>query len=157
MRRRAPVEHLWVVRDRQVTLPAGVRAVELHSADWYDALARSRCVVTNTHLPEWFERAEGQYVAQTWHGTPLKRIGRDLSGSAHADERYIATLPRRSAQWSVLVSPNGFSTPIMRRAFGYEGTVLESGYPRNDLLHAPDRGRSPTPCARPWRSPGTSA
>ncbi|WP_329033275.1 bifunctional glycosyltransferase family 2 protein/CDP-glycerol:glycerophosphate glycerophosphotransferase [Streptomyces sp. NBC_01725] len=141
VRRRAPVEHLWVVRDRQVTLPAGVRAVELHSADWYDALARSRCVVTNTHLPEWFERAEGQYVAQTWHGTPLKRIGRDLSGSAHADERYIATLPRRSAQWSVLVSPNGFSTPIMRRAFGYEGTVLESGYPRNDLLHAPDRGK----------------
>lgn len=139
VRRRAPVEHLWVVRDRQVTLPAGARAVELHSADWYDALARSRCVVTNTQLPEWFERADGQYVAQTWHGTPLKRIGRDLSGSAHADESYIATLPRRSAQWSVLVSPNGFSTPIMRRAFGYEGAVLESGYPRNDLLHAPDR------------------
>lgn len=141
VRRQAPVEHLWVVRDRQVTLPRDVRAVELHSADWYEALARSRCVVSNTHLPEWFERADGQFVVQTWHGTPLKRIGRDLSGSAHADEAYIATLPRRAAQWSVLVSPNGFSTPIMRRAFGYEGTVLESGYPRNDLLHAPDRGK----------------
>ncbi|WP_405677872.1 CDP-glycerol glycerophosphotransferase family protein [Streptomyces sp. NBC_01511] len=141
VRRQAPVEHLWVVRDRQVTLPRGVRAVELHSADWHEALARSRCVVSNTHLPEWFERADGQYVVQTWHGTPLKRIGRDLSGSAHADEAYIATLPRRAAQWSVLVSPNSFSTPIMRRAFGYEGPVLESGYPRNDLLHAPDRGK----------------
>lgn len=141
VRRQAPVEHLWVVRDRQVTLPRGVRAVELHSADWHEALARSRCVVSNTHLPEWFERADGQYVVQTWHGTPLKRIGRDLTGSAHADEAYIATLPRRAAQWSVLVSPNSFSTPIMRRAFGYEGTVLESGYPRNDLLHAPDRGK----------------
>ncbi|MEV0778256.1 CDP-glycerol glycerophosphotransferase family protein [Streptomyces sp. NPDC050428] len=139
--RQAPVEHLWVVRDRQVSLPRGVRAVELHSADWYEALARSRCVVSNTHLPEWFERADGQYVVQTWHGTPLKRIGRDLTGSAHADEAYIASLPGRAAQWSVLVSPNSFSTPIMRRAFGYEGTVLESGYPRNDLLHAPDRGK----------------
>ncbi|MFC8077052.1 CDP-glycerol glycerophosphotransferase family protein [Streptomyces sp. NPDC057307] len=141
VRRRAPVEHLWVVRDRQVTLPRGVRAVELHSADWYEALARSRCVVSNTHLPQWFERADGQYVVQTWHGTPLKRIGRDLTGSAHADEAYIATLPGRAAQWSVLVSPNSFSTPIMRRAFGYEGTVLESGYPRNDLLHASDRDK----------------
>ncbi|MET9557549.1 bifunctional glycosyltransferase family 2 protein/CDP-glycerol:glycerophosphate glycerophosphotransferase [Streptomyces sp. NPDC006645] len=141
LRRRAPVEHLWVVRDRQVTLPAGARAVELHSADWYEALARSRCVVSNTHLPEWFERADGQYVVQTWHGTPLKRIGRDLTGTAHADEAYIATLSRRAAQWSVLVSPNRFSTPVMRRAFGYEGTVLESGYPRNDLLHAPDRAK----------------
>lgn len=139
VRRRAPVEHLWVVRDRQVTLPRDVRAVELHSADWHEALARSRCVVSNTHLPEWFERADGQHVVQTWHGTPLKRIGRDLTGSTHADEAYIATLPRRAAQWSVLVSPNSFSTPIMRRAFGYEGPVLESGYPRNDLLHASDR------------------
>ncbi|MFD7514298.1 CDP-glycerol glycerophosphotransferase family protein [Streptomyces niveus] len=141
LRRQAPVEHLWVVRDRQVTLPRGARAVELHSADWYEALARSRCVVSNTQLPQWFERAEGQHVVQTWHGTPLKRIGRDLTGTAHADEAYIATLPRRAAQWSVLVSPNRFSTPIMRRAFGYEGTVLESGYPRNDLLHAPDRDK----------------
>lgn len=135
------MEHLWVVRDRQVTLPRGAHAVELHSADWYEALARSRCVVSNTQLPEWFERADGQHVVQTWHGTPLKRIGRDLTGTAHADEAYIATLPRRAAQWSVLVSPNRFSTPIMRRAFGYEGTVLESGYPRNDLLHAPDRDK----------------
>lgn len=141
VRRQAPVEHLWVVRDRQVTLPRGVRPVEPHSADWYEALARSRCVVTNTQLPEWFERAEGQHVVQTWHGTPLKRIGRDLTGSAHADEAYVTTLPRRAAQWSVLVSPNSFSTPVMRRAFGYDGTVLESGYPRNDLLHAPDRGK----------------
>ncbi|MFD3523825.1 CDP-glycerol glycerophosphotransferase family protein [Streptomyces sp. NPDC058653] len=141
VRRRAPVEHLWVVRDRQVALPRDVRAVELHSAEWYEALARSRSIVTNTHLPEWFERADGQHVVQTWHGTPLKRIGRDLTGGAHADEAYIATLPARAAQWSVLVSPNSFSTPIMRRAFGYEGTVLECGYPRNDLLYAPDRSK----------------
>lgn len=141
VRRRAPVEHLWVVRDRQVALPRDVRAVELHSADWYEALARSRCVVTNTQLPQWFERAEGQHVVQTWHGTPLKRIGRDLTGTAHADEVYIASLPGRAAQWSVLVSPNSFSTPIMRRAFGYEGTVLECGYPRNDLLYASDRAK----------------
>ncbi|MFJ3478853.1 bifunctional glycosyltransferase/CDP-glycerol:glycerophosphate glycerophosphotransferase [Streptomyces microflavus] len=137
---RAPeIEHLWVVRDQQAAVPDGVRAVALHSAEWYEALARSRWVVTNTHLPQWFERAEGQCVVQTWHGTPLKRIGRDLAGTPHADAAYMASMERRSAQWSVLVSPNSFSTPVLRRAFGYSGEVLECGYPRNDLLYAPDR------------------
>ena len=113
----------------------------LCSAEWYEALARSRYVVTNTQLPDWFERAEDQYVVQTWHGTPLKRIGRDLADSPSGDRRYIATLPERAAQWNLLVSPNRFSTPVLRRAFGYHGEVLESGYPRNDLLHAADRAK----------------
>ncbi|MER5985245.1 CDP-glycerol glycerophosphotransferase family protein [Streptomyces sp. NPDC001787] len=135
------IEHLWVVRDQQTAVPAGVRAVALHSAEWHEALARSRWIVTNTQLPEWFERAEGQYVVQTWHGTPLKRIGRDLAGTPNADSAYMASMPARAAQWSVLISPNSFSTPILRRAFGHTGEVLECGYPRNDLLHAPDRAK----------------
>ncbi|MFE9726457.1 CDP-glycerol glycerophosphotransferase family protein [Streptomyces sp. NPDC005794] len=140
-RRDTGAEHLWVVRDQQAAVPAGARAVALHSAEWYEALARSRWIVTNTQLPEWFERAEGQCVVQTWHGTPLKRIGRDLGGTAFADTAYMDSLPRRAAQWSVLVSPNSFSTPVLRRAFGHTGEVLECGYPRNDLLYAPDRAK----------------
>ncbi|WP_428954334.1 bifunctional glycosyltransferase/CDP-glycerol:glycerophosphate glycerophosphotransferase [Streptomyces sp. cg35] len=135
------LEHLWAVRDQQVELPPGATPVALWSAAWYEALARCRYIVTNTHLPEWFERAEGQYVVQTWHGTPLKRIGRDLLGSASADAKYIATLPARADQWSLLVSPNSFSTPVLRGAFGYTGDVLASGYPRNDVLHAADRDK----------------
>ena len=42
-------------------------------------------IVTNTQLPEWFERRDGQTVVQTWHGTPLKRIGLDLAGTAQAN------------------------------------------------------------------------
>jgi CDP-glycerol glycerophosphotransferase len=41
----------------------------------------------------------------------------------------------------VLVSPNRFSTSVLRGAFGYTGKVLECGYPRNDLLHAADRAK----------------
>ena len=29
----------------------------------------------------------------------------------------------------------------MRRAFRYDGEILESGYPRNDVLRSPDAGR----------------
>lgn len=70
---------------------------------------------------------------------PLKRIGLDLAGTACANAAYLATIEQRARQWSVLVSPNRFSTPVLRRSFGYRGEVLECGYPRNDLFHAPDR------------------
>lgn len=135
------LEHLWVVRDQQVALPESATPLAQWSAEWHEALARCRYIVTNTQLPAWFERAEGQYVVQTWHGTPLKRIGRDLRGHASGDRAYMATLPGRADQWSLLVSPNRFSTPVLRGAFGYTGEVLERGYPRNDLLHAADRAK----------------
>ncbi|WP_285563771.1 bifunctional glycosyltransferase family 2 protein/CDP-glycerol:glycerophosphate glycerophosphotransferase [Streptomyces sp. RTGN2] len=138
-RRTTGLEHLWVVRDGQARIPAGATAVEHGSAAWHEALARSRYIVTNTQLPEWFERREGQTVVQTWHGTPLKRIGLELAGTAQANASYIATLGQRAGQWSFLVSPNTYSTPVLRRSFGFEGEVLECGYPRNDLFHAPDR------------------
>ncbi|NGO77346.1 glycosyltransferase [Streptomyces sp. YC504] len=140
-RRGSELEHLWVVRDQQVELPSGTRAVALWSAEWYEALARSRYIVTNSQLPDWFERAPGQFVVQTWHGTPLKRIGRDVAGTLSADARYIESLPRLAAQWSLLVSPNSFSTPVLSGALGYTGDVLAGGYPRNDILHAPDRAK----------------
>ncbi len=39
----------------------------------------------------------------------------------------------------VLVSPNRFSTDVLRGAFRFEGDVVETGYPRNDVLSSPER------------------
>ncbi|WP_335939080.1 bifunctional glycosyltransferase/CDP-glycerol:glycerophosphate glycerophosphotransferase [Streptomyces sp. PTD5-9] len=141
VRRGIGSEHLWVVRDQQARLPEGVTAVEHGSAAWHEALATSRHIVTNTQLPEWFERREDQFVVQTWHGTPLKRIGLDHAGAGRADAARLAAVERLARQWSVLVSPNSFATPVLRRALGYRGEVLECGLPRNDLFHAPDRAK----------------
>lgn len=133
------MEHLWSVSDGQVRVPEGVTPLEWHSKEWYEALARSRYVVTNVGLGDWYTKREGQTVVQTWHGTPLKKIGADLLGTPKANPAYIASLPHRFRQFDITVSPNAFSTPIMKRAFCAEGEVLESGYPRNDLFHSPER------------------
>ncbi len=136
------IEHIAVVADQQAVLPAGVRGVAWGSEEWYEALARSRYVVTNVGINDWFTRREGQVVVQTWHGTPLKRIGADLLGTPKANLAYIASLPQRSRQFSLFVSPNAFTTPIMTHAFQLKCEVLESGYPRNDVFHAPDREKT---------------
>ncbi|MFE9700145.1 CDP-glycerol glycerophosphotransferase family protein [Streptomyces sp. NPDC006270] len=145
VRRGAETEHLWVtgtVSGRTTHVPPGARAVPVHSPAWYEALARSRRIVTDEQLPEWFERRPGQTVVQTWHGTPLGRFGGCLADTLYADHQYLATLPRRSAQWSVLVSPSRFATPWLRRSLGYGGEVLEAGSPANDVLFPPERDKA---------------
>jgi CDP-glycerol glycerophosphotransferase len=37
-------------------------------------------------------------------------------------------------RWDLLLSPNRYSTAVLRGAFGWQGPVLETGYPRNDVL-----------------------
>ncbi|MFJ9519103.1 CDP-glycerol glycerophosphotransferase family protein [Kitasatospora sp. NPDC101801] len=133
-RRDVPLEHLWVVDDAQAVVPAGVRPVRSHSPEWYEALATSRYLVGNTHLPDFLDRRPGQVVLQTWHGSLLKRIAHDMTNPLLARAGYLAALDREVPQWSLLLSPSAFATPILRRAFRYPGEILESGYPRNDLL-----------------------
>lgn len=134
LRQKADLEHVWVVEDRRAEIPEGVKAVRRWSREWYEALGRSRYIVTNTHLPHWVRRREGQVIVQTWHGTPLKRIGHDIDSVQFADRKYLSKVAEETPNWSFLVSPNRFSTPIMKRAFQYDGEILESGYPRNDVL-----------------------
>ncbi|MFC9325428.1 CDP-glycerol glycerophosphotransferase family protein [Kitasatospora sp. NPDC057015] len=137
-RRGSAVEHLWAVYDAQAVVPPGVRAVRTWSPEWYEALATSRYLVGNTHFPDFLERRPGQVVVQTWHGSMLKRIAHDVDNPWLADRGYLEQLDRECPHWSLLVSPSAFATPILRRAFRFRGEILESGYPRNDVLARPD-------------------
>jgi len=137
-RRGTELDLLWVVRDQQVVLPASAEAVALWSEEWFEAYAQARFIVTNQHLPSWFRRRHGQTVVQTWHGTPLKKIGLDIDTIAFKDVRYKEKLRQEVPNWTHLVSPNPFSSSIMRGAFGFDGQLLETGYPRNDVLLSPE-------------------
>ncbi|MFI5658816.1 CDP-glycerol glycerophosphotransferase family protein [Streptomyces sp. NPDC051684] len=138
MRRDTGLQHLWAVRDGQVELPDRAVKIRMWGREWFEALATSRYIVTNGHLPEWIERRPGQVIVQTWHGTMLKKIGHDIE-TLHFDREYQNRLALEADNWSLLVSSNRFSTPILRRAFSYRGEILEAGYPRNDRLYAPDQ------------------
>jgi CDP-glycerol glycerophosphotransferase len=76
---------------------------------------------------------------QTWHGTPLKRLGFDVSDMRRTVRRFERRWRQQVANWQYVVSPNRFSTPILRRAYAIEGEMLETGYPRVDVLARADR------------------
>ncbi|MFD3648609.1 CDP-glycerol glycerophosphotransferase family protein [Streptomyces cyaneofuscatus] len=139
VRRGVEVEHIWIQNAGLPEMPTEATVVTWGTRECYEALARSRYVVVNTAIGDWFVTRPGQKVVQTWHGTPLKKIGADLLGSVKSNPAYIASLPHSYRQFDFVVSPNAYTTEIMSRAYCIEGDMFESGYPRNDVFYASDR------------------
>jgi len=139
-RRGAGFEHVWAVAPGTPDVPEWATAVEPESRRYLEYLGRAAHVITNNTMPGYFRKKPSTTYVQTWHGTPLKRIAFDIPGRSLANPpKYLRELRRDVASWDALISPNPFSSEIFRRAFGYPGWIVESGYPRNDLLSAPDR------------------
>jgi CDP-glycerol glycerophosphotransferase len=139
VRRGAPLEHLWVVQDGMCEVPPTAKVVREGSREYYEALGNARFVVSNDHFPGWFARRPDQVCLQTWHGVPLKRLGFDVTARRSQLNRFAVDWEQQVENWQYVISPNRFSTPILRRAYAVEGEMLETGYPRDDVLARPDR------------------
>jgi CDP-glycerol glycerophosphotransferase len=139
VRRGAPLEHLWVVRDGRCAVPDTATVLREGSREYHEAMARARYIVSNDHFPDWFERRDDQLCLQTWHGTPFKKLGFDVSDLRKQVRKFQRNWERQQRNWQYVLSPNRFSTPILRRAYLVEGEMLETGYPRVDVLARPDR------------------
>lgn len=139
LRRRFPKMKLyWGVVDRSVALPEGAIPVVRYTRDWYEKISRAEFLVNNIYFFSWFKKRPFQTYIQTWHGTPLKKIGRSYWEDRQRAPIWIERMDRQAASWDYLVSPNAFCTEKFAEEFRYSGTVIESGYPRNDVLAVGD-------------------
>lgn len=137
-RRETGHELVWVKGDQHFHLPGGGRTVQRHSREYYELTAAARIVVNNVAQPTSYRERPGQTYVQTWHGTPIKTVGFDMNWARmERREQRMRELRADVSRWDLLVSPNSFTTEVMRRAFEYEGEILQSGYPRNDLAYHP--------------------
>ncbi|HEU5159010.1 MAG TPA: CDP-glycerol glycerophosphotransferase family protein [Streptosporangiaceae bacterium] len=131
------LEYVWTSDGGCLRPPGPARMSLIGSKEHYAALATARYIVSNCGLQHWYVKRAGQVYVQTWHGSPLKRIGFDIEAPAfERGRRRMELLGADAANWDLLVSQSAFTTPILRRALRYEGAVGEFGYPRNDVLHA---------------------
>ena len=110
------------------------------SLGYYYWLAVAGKYVSNVRQPEWYIKRDGTTFLQTWHGTPLKRLACDLEDVfAARPADYKREFCRQAAEWDCLISDNAFSSDAFSTAFRYpKEKMAEIGYPRNDILYAPD-------------------
>src|SRR4051794_1525313 len=129
--------HTWLTLPRaRHTFPPGTTLLEYRTPESVAALEQADLVVANDciSLP-WRKRPDATYL-QTWHGTPLKRIHHDVPNPTPG---WLDAPDRDIVRWDHLLAQSPLSSDVLSGAFHYGGPVHATGYPRNDLLSAPNR------------------
>jgi CDP-glycerol glycerophosphotransferase len=128
-------DYVWVINDRNVEIPGNPKRVKRFTLKFYKELARSKYWVINGRQASRLDKRDSQRIVSTWHGTPLKKLGLDIGNVYTRDPNIKKSYIKVAQEWDYLISPNRYTTDILRSSFGYEGRILETGYPRNDVLY----------------------
>lgn len=134
--RRPSMQFYWAVKDASVSVPLGAESVVVGSRRYIQILHTCELLVNNAHFPHYFRKDPRQKYVQVWHGTPLKKIGKDVPG-ASLSISYRELMRREAQYWDVLLAQNDFAHEVLPNALGYKGIALNLGYPRNDALVTP--------------------
>lgn len=129
-------QYIWVNAGKKLNLPYPAKQMKRFSFKYFFYMARARYIVFNGRQPQYFIKRKGNVFLETWHGTPLKKLVFDMEDVTTASPLYKEQFYIQTRSWDYLVAPNQFSEDIFRHAFMYDGKMLETGYPRNDILYS---------------------
>lgn len=129
---------VWVF-EPDASIPEGldkrVRIVYYFSLEYLKELHTAKFIICNMRTGDayyWKKRKEQIYI-QTWHSSlRLKKIEGDAE--EHFSKEYIDSCKVDSKKIDLLLSGCKFSTDIFKRAFWYNGKIMECGTPRCDIF-----------------------
>lgn len=116
-----------------------VRLVTVFSLKYMKIVATAKYLFNdNTFLP-FFTKRDGQIYLNTWHGTPLKTLGKSIKNAMHN----IGNTQKNFVGADYLLYPNEYTMEHMIEDYMLENvaksTCVLSGYPRNTVFF--DTGR----------------
>ncbi|WP_121603910.1 CDP-glycerol glycerophosphotransferase family protein [Virgibacillus sp. Bac332] len=127
---------VWVVNKTNQKIQGNPKIVKPNTLRYYYYLAIGKYFVNNGNFPDFYKKRKNTVHIQTWHGTPLKKLGFDIDPSSPSyKENTSENLIRRNKRWDYLVSPNKYTGNILQRAYLFKNQILNVGYPRNDILY----------------------
>ncbi len=111
-----------------------IKLIKNKTAKFAKVLATAKYLFTDTSFTAYFTKREGQVYLNTWHGTPLKTLGK----STENDFFDIANVQKNFVISDYLLYPSEFMKDIMIRDYMLEGIannqVMLCGYPRNEIF-----------------------
>ncbi len=128
--------HIWILTNPQAFKKLQKSNVRLIKRDSYlhsYYLLKSKYLINNTTFLPHVNVKETQVYINTWHGTPLKTLGKDVKFS-YGNSRNVC---KNLLQTDFFISPNRYTTERFLKSNDvdalYSGKIIENGYPRNDL------------------------
>jgi len=132
-------KHIWVLNDES-KIPLKYKDKEnivfiRRNTDLYMRyLAKVKYLINNVTFPEYFIRKESQAYLNTWHGTPIKFLGKDIKDEFMSHKN----VTRNFLHTTHLIQPNAFTTDVMLKQYEiegiYTGLIAKTGYPRQDIM-----------------------
>ena len=130
---------IWVfLKGRTPTeIPPSIKTVTFKTLKYLYYLNSSEYIITNTRTfisaSSWIKRKKQKYI-MTWHSSMgLKCIEGDADIKSLGIP-YVRAAKLDSKRCDLIISGSKARTDVIKRAFWYDGEILESGTPRNDIL-----------------------
>ncbi len=112
----------------------GVKLIRQGSFGYFKVIATVNYIFTDTSLPRAYIKKDGQIYTNTWHGTPLKKMGKYNKGELHS----MGNIQRNLLFSDYLVYPNDYMMEKMLESYNidnlFRGEILCAGYPRNSVF-----------------------
>ncbi|MVX28951.1 CDP-glycerol glycerophosphotransferase family protein [Coprobacillus cateniformis] len=136
---------IWFIKNhkqKNIEIP-GAEVKEYFSLPYFYYMSKAKYWIINCKLPTYICKKPDQIYLQTWHGTPLKRLGHDIIASDNATfyrsamsfESMCQSYDIDVARYNYMISPNKFCTEVFQTSFGINRErLIETGYPRNDFI-----------------------
>lgn len=129
---------VWFLDDPSTQIPGECKKVKRAHLRYLFYMAIGKVWCFDSRDPAFIVKRKGVTYIQTWHGTPLKKLALDMErvemASTNDIDEYRKEFYDNAKRWDYLISQNAFSTETFRRCFAFDKTMLEIGYPRNDVL-----------------------
>lgn len=71
-------EFIWILNNKKTKIPGSPKTAKRFSLKYYYYMATSKYWVNNLRHPKILEKRNNPVIIQTWHNTPLKRLGLDI-------------------------------------------------------------------------------
>lgn len=110
------------------------RIVIRNSEGYCHVLATAKYLLTDNSFPPFFHKRDGQIYLNTWHGTPLKTLGKSDIYNAKS----LANIQKNYLMSDYALFPNEFTRDIFMKDYMleniYQGKNILCDYPRNSTL-----------------------
>lgn len=130
-------ECVWALNDARMPINGRGRRVRRGSLAYYHCLATAKYLVNNVNFPNEYVKRDGQIEIQTMHGTPLKTLGLDVK-SDFRNETNRKIYIEKNSRWDYLIVQGEFMKSKAYDCYAFEKEILETGYPRTDILFNAD-------------------